>query len=150
MDRSAIVKLLFGSAAAAALFAAGMFVPRLQSQTPPISVSDQATVPPQLTAATDGGAPSPLSAASASSIVAVYVCGAVRRAGVYTLDSGTREVDAIAKAGGAAPNADLEQLNLAQSVTDGMKIDVPVKGQVISQDSVDATAPAIGTASAGA
>jgi competence protein ComEA len=149
MDRSAIVKLLFGSAAAAALFAAGMFVPRLQSQTPPNSGSDLATVPPLLTAAPDGGAPSPLPAASASSLVAVYVCGAVRRAGVYTLDGGAREVDAIAKAGGAAPNSDLEQLNLAQPLSDGMKIDVPVKGQVIAQYGSDATGGVFETAAGG-
>jgi competence protein ComEA len=147
MDRTTIVKLLFGSAAAAALFAAGMFVPRLQSQTPPLSVADQATVPPQLTAAS--AVDTPLPAASASASVAVYVCGAVRKAGVYTLDTGAREVDAIAKAGGAAPNADLEQLNLAQPLGDGMKIDVPVKGQVIAQEGADSVSSALASTAVG-
>jgi competence protein ComEA len=59
----------------------------------------------------------------------VYVCGAVRKPGVYTLPSGARVVDAIAQAGGATGNSDLEQLNLAQPLTDAMKVDVPVKGQ---------------------
>ncbi|HLJ84407.1 MAG TPA: helix-hairpin-helix domain-containing protein [Candidatus Eremiobacteraceae bacterium] len=150
MDRSAIVKLLFGSAAAAALFSAGMFVPRLQSQAPQVSATDQATVPPQLTAAPalDGGTPLP--AASTSTSVAVYVCGAVRKAGVYMLDSGTREVDAITKAGGAAANADLEQLNLAQPLSDGMKIDVPVKGQIIAQGSSDSNNATLEPVSTGA
>ena len=82
--------------------------------------------------------------------VAVYVCGAVHRVGVYTLDTGSREVDAIAKAGGAAPNADLEQLNLAQPLSDGMKIDVPVKGQVIAQESRDSTGSTLDSTAAGA
>ena len=152
MDRSAIVKPLFGAAAAAALFAAGMFVPRLQTQALQVSATDQATVPPQLTAAPalDSGTPSPVASAPAS--VAVYVCGAVRKAGVYMLGSGAREVDAITKAGGATANADLEQLNLAQPLSDGMKIDVPLKGQIIAQESYDSagttldSAPASGSA----
>src|SRR5579863_5313399 len=108
MDRSAIVKVFFAAAAAAALFAAGMFLPRLQSSAEQSSgsdqttVADQATVPPQLSAAPV--IDTPLPAASASTSVTVYVCGAVRNAGVYTLDNRAREVDAIAKAGGAAPN----------------------------------------------
>jgi competence protein ComEA len=150
MDRAAIVKVLFGSTAAAALFAAGMFAPRLQTQAPQISGADPATVPPQLTATPGVDNPTPLPLTSASASVAVYVCGAVRKTGVYMLDTGAREVDAIAKAGGAAPNADLEQLNLAQPLSDGMKIDVPVKGQVIAQESSDSTGTTLESAAAGA
>jgi competence protein ComEA len=56
----------------------------------------------------------------------------VRKAGVYILPSGSRVVDAIAQAGGAAENADLEQLNLAEPLADAMKVDVPVKGQQLA------------------
>jgi competence protein ComEA len=56
----------------------------------------------------------------------------VRKAGVYILPSGSRVVDAIAQAGGAAENADLEQLNLAEPLADAMKVDVPVKCQQLA------------------
>ena len=39
-----------------------------------------------------------------------------------------RVADAIAAAGGALPKADVDAVNLAQVVTDGMKIEVPKKG----------------------
>jgi competence protein ComEA len=77
----------------------------------------------------------PLAAASPSadpspSIVAVYVCGAVRKAGVYRLEPGSRVNDAVAAANGLSSDADPEAINLAQPVTDGMKIDVPKRGAV--------------------
>ncbi|MBV8459782.1 MAG: helix-hairpin-helix domain-containing protein [Candidatus Eremiobacteraeota bacterium] len=90
----------------------------------------QATVPTVLLAAQS---PAALDSAFASpTMLAVYVCGAVRRPGVYTFSAGLRVNDAIDRAGGALGNADLEQLNLAQTLTDAMKIDVPRKGQVLS------------------
>jgi competence protein ComEA len=56
----------------------------------------------------------------------------VHKAGVYTIPAGARVVDALAQAGGAANNADLEQLNLAEPLADAMKVDVPVKGQQLT------------------
>jgi competence protein ComEA len=67
----------------------------------------------------------------------VYVCGAVRRPGVYMLTSSARVTDGIARAGGADPDADLEQLNLAEPLADAMKIDVPKKGQILPGTSVE-------------
>lgn len=122
---------MLGTAAAIGLLAAGMFIPRVAPQAP---VADPATVPPDLSAAQDASSPTPFPANSAPVSLAVYVCGAVRKAGVYTLNAGARVVDAIALAGGASSSADLEQLNLAEALSDGMKIDVPVKGQIIAQD----------------
>jgi competence protein ComEA len=66
----------------------------------------------------------------ASSIV-VYVAGAVAAPGVYTLTSSARITDAVAAAGGAAADADLDVVNLAAVVKDGERIYVPKVGEAI-------------------
>jgi competence protein ComEA len=58
----------------------------------------------------------------------VDVAGAVRRPGVYTLRTGQRVQDAIRRAGGAGPGADLQAVNLAAKVADAQKIVVPRRG----------------------
>ena len=55
----------------------------------------------------------------------VHVAGAVKNPGVYNLPSSSRVIDAIEKAGGATENADLDQINLADYISDGQKIEVP-------------------------
>jgi len=47
------------------------------------------------------------------------------------LGTGSRVTDAINAAGGAAPDADAEQLNLARVLTDGEQIRVPRVGEVL-------------------
>lgn len=58
----------------------------------------------------------------------VYVAGAVRRAGVYTVPAGARVGDALTRAGGGRPEADLVAVNLAAHLRDGDEIVVPVLG----------------------
>ena len=58
----------------------------------------------------------------------VHVVGAVRASGVVELPPGAHVRDAVAAAGGAADDADLERLNLAAPVTDGQRIAVPRLG----------------------
>lgn len=60
--------------------------------------------------------------------IVVDVSGAVRNPCVVTLSNGSRVNDAIKAAGGPTAYADLEPLNLAEKLQDGMKIDVPRKG----------------------
>jgi len=57
-------------------------------------------------------------------IIAVYICGEVNAPGVYYLEDGSRISDALKAAGGAAENADLQSINLAQRLTDGQQITV--------------------------
>ena len=63
--------------------------------------------------ASGGGAPGALKArAPAETPVVVHVVGAVRRPGLYRLREGDRTADAVARAGGATPRADLALVNL--------------------------------------
>lgn len=57
--------------------------------------------------------------------ISVQVSGAVVEPGVYALDPDARVEDALLAAGGAAPDADLAQLNLARRLTDGEAIEIP-------------------------
>jgi competence protein ComEA len=59
----------------------------------------------------------------------VHVAGAVRRPGVYEFEEGARVADAIDSARGALPKADLNGLNLASPVTDGMQVLVPTRAR---------------------
>jgi competence protein ComEA len=60
--------------------------------------------------------------------VVVDVAGAVRRPGLYRLRRGTRVADAVAAAGGARAKADLDAVNLAAPLADGIQIVVPRRG----------------------
>lgn len=62
----------------------------------------------------------------------VHVAGAVRDPGLYVLASGARVVDAVAAAGGFAPDADPDAVNLARTVADGEQLRVPREGETDS------------------
>ena len=57
--------------------------------------------------------------------VIVHITGAVPRPGVYALPEGARIQDAISAAGGFLAEAEKSQLNLAQLLEDGEKLDIP-------------------------
>ena len=77
--------------------------------------------------------------------VLVHVAGAVRRPGVYALRTGDRVDDAVRRAGGATPKADLGGLNLAAEVEDGRQVLVPVRaGAGAAGAAASAAAPAEG------
>ncbi|MDX6409746.1 MAG: competence protein ComEA [Gaiellaceae bacterium] len=58
----------------------------------------------------------------------VNVVGAVRRPGLYRLKDGSRVADAVRRAGGPTPKAQIELLNLAARIADGEQIVVPRRG----------------------
>jgi len=60
--------------------------------------------------------------------IIVDVTGWVREPGVYEFAQGDRVIDAVERAGGAKPNADLSGLNLAAPLTDGTQVVVPKTG----------------------
>jgi competence protein ComEA len=55
----------------------------------------------------------------------VDVTGAVRRPGVYRMPAGSRVDDAVIRAGGPLPQAELEVVNLAARLADGQQVVVP-------------------------
>lgn len=61
--------------------------------------------------------------------ICVYVCGFVNSPGVYNMSSGERIADAIIAAGGMSEDADVNYLNQALKLTDGLKIYVPGKDE---------------------
>jgi len=64
----------------------------------------------------------------------VHVAGAVSETGVHSLPPGSRIKDAIQAAGGLAPNADINSINLAKLVEDGMQIWVPFQREEIPEE----------------
>src|SRR5919204_4616855 len=62
---------------------------------------------------------------SPAATVIVDVAGAVRNPGVYEFAEGERVIDAIERAGGPLPKADVSVLNLAAPLADGTQILVP-------------------------
>jgi competence protein ComEA len=75
--------------------------------------------------------------------VFVHVAGAVRSPGLYRLDPSARVAEALQRAGGPLPRAELTAVNLAARVADGQQVIVPVA----RRPGVGAVAP--GAASAG-
>lgn len=81
-------------------------------------------------------------ASGQSEIVTVDVAGGVRRPGVYELPAGARVLDAIARAGGTTPGAQLVSINRAAPLVDGQQVVVPEPGAVGTAASPGATSPA--------
>jgi competence protein ComEA len=75
-----------------------------------------------------GAAQQVSSSPSPSVTLIVDVAGAVRQPGVYEFAEGDRVIDAIERAGGSLPKADLSLLNLAAPLADGTQILVSKAG----------------------
>ncbi len=64
--------------------------------------------------------------------IEVYITGAIAQPGVYEMTDGERVVDLLYKAGGPAPNANLEAINLAKRLYDEDQVVVPRIGETVS------------------
>jgi competence protein ComEA len=82
--------------------------------------------------------------------VIVQVAGAVRRPGVYRLRGGARANDAVRRAGGALPAADLTGVNLAAKLEDGRQVIVPARAPPAAAAVASGGADGTGAAAAGA
>jgi competence ComEA-like helix-hairpin-helix protein len=83
----------------------------------------------------DGGSGGPGTADGEAEVrdagtIVVYVTGAVTSPGVVTMPAGTRLFEILERAGGPAPDADLEGINLARLPTDGEHLHVLAVGEV--------------------
>ncbi len=92
----------------------GYFAPHPRSR--PITV----TTPDPTPTSTPTPTPAPLR---------VYVSGAVQAPDVYILPPGSLVRDAVRAAGGPAPDADLDRINLARELLDQQHIHVPRRGE---------------------
>lgn len=101
-----------------------------QNQTPEISLRKNADVSKTLA--------SNLKSASSSKIK-VHIAGAVNNPGVIEINSGSRVEEALDLAGGLSKEADIiyvnKDLNLARNLSDGDKIFIPAKGEILSAES---------------
>jgi competence protein ComEA len=95
-----------------------------------------------------GGAPAPIRVESDGGgrgrSVVVHVAGAVRSPGVYRMRPNARVDDAVGRAGGATPRADLSQVNLAAKVEDGRQVLVPERVRAGAPATAAAAEPAPG------
>jgi competence protein ComEA len=58
-------------------------------------------------------------------MLTVYINGAVATPGLYTLSEGSRVDDAVKAAGGSIPGAEMNNINLAETLVDGQQINIP-------------------------
>lgn len=121
--------LIWGVVAVAVLVLGGRALLRDSGQV----AAPTATAPAGLRIA-DAPAPS-------ATRVVVDVTGKVRRPGVYRLRAGARVQDALRRAGGVAPGADLASVNRAAKVADGQQIVVPARTRVAAVTPAGGTAP---------
>lgn len=70
------------------------------------------------------------SASGTSGDIQVYIVGAVKHPGVYTLPSDARVYALLQAAGGPLSNANLVAINLAAKLTDGEEVYVTVMGEI--------------------
>jgi competence protein ComEA len=89
-------------------------------------------------------APPAADATEVPSFVIVHVSGAVRYPDTYRLPAAARVKDAVLAAGGFTAEADPEQINLADHITDAQHIRVPRQGEAPPAAAAPADKPATG------
>lgn len=95
----------------------------------PLASADVAGAPASTSAgATTVGDPTSTTVALEAPLV-VQAAGAVVDGGVYRLPAGSRVDDLVRAAGGLAPDADRDRVNLAAPLADGERVWVPRAGQ---------------------
>lgn len=57
--------------------------------------------------------------------IVIYITGAIKNEGIYELDENSRIADSIEKAGGLTEDANINNINLAYALEDGMKVYIP-------------------------
>ena len=96
---------------------AGSYLLRASSPGPPVEMT--------LPLASSSVGPAAEAPPTTASRLVVQAAGAVAKPGVYTVAGDARVNDLIAAAGGLAPDADPDQVELAAALTDGERVYVP-------------------------
>ena len=99
------------------------------------SASTSTGISPGITQQNFGGtsantASSTANSSTSSGDIQVYVVGAVRHPGVYTLPASARVYQLLQAAGGPLPDANLVALNLAAPLNDGEEVYVVANGEI--------------------
>ncbi len=68
--------------------------------------------------------------------IVIHITGEVEEEGVIELEKGARIADAIEMAGGTTEEADLSKVNLAYSLSDGQKLNIPNVNEKEQEDIV--------------
>ncbi len=76
--------------------------------------------------------------------IVVHVAGEVGEPGLYTLPRGARVHDAVQAAGGLAPTADQDAVNLAAQLEDGQRVVIPGRASPTPPTASPATGPPAG------
>lgn len=129
MEPGARRRLRLGVGAAIALLL-GVFVVAILVSAFAGQGSDVEVPAPHTTSSASGAGEASEQIAGDGGELFVHVSGAVVSPGLVTLAAGARVVDAIAAAGGLAPDGDPAGVNLARLVSDGEQLVVPKEGEV--------------------
>lgn len=120
LDRGPVLRVI--GVLLALVIAIGFSWPILQQRTaaPPVESLLPTLEPGALVVST----PVPV-----STTIVVHVAGAVARPGLVELQTGARVADAVAAAGGATADGDLDRVNLATLLGDEDRVVIPVVGE---------------------
>ena len=80
---------------------------------------------------------------AATTRLVVHVVGAVRRPGLFRLVEGSRVADAVGRAGGPTPRAELSAVNLAAPLVDGQQVVVPLRGAAAAAGAAGTSGPGV-------
>lgn len=112
------------------LFFCAFIGAKRMNEPPPVAFSIPKKVPPLP------------EAPKKAKLITVYITGAVVKPGLISLHEGMRLVEALSRVGGTLPGADLEKVNLAQVLEDGVHVHVPLKKTHASKVRARVVAPA--------
>ena len=68
-----------------------------------------------------------------SNKIVIYITGAIKNEGVYEIKENSRIADCIEEAGGLTEEANINNINLAYVLQDGMKVYIPKKGENVNE-----------------
>ncbi len=101
----------------------------------------QGGAPVRIAGPASGAAAAPGPAGHRPAGVLVHVAGSVLRPGLVHVPAGARVATAVRLAGGPAPRADMNGLNLAAKVEDGQQVVVPARAAARASAGVAPAAP---------
>ena len=114
------------------IVAAVFFGQKEEKDEIPVQFEDEVAVSEEDTEEEEPAADEETEPASAEQKIYVDISGQVENPGVYIVSDGTRLFEVIEKAGGLLKDAEMNQINRAEIVTDGQKIIIPAKGEEIA------------------